>query len=414
MKLCSLILLAFALGLFPAPAQDLAITGARVLSMTGTEATEATIVIRGGRIADIGPGVKVPEDLTAIDATGLTVTPGLVLAHSSDGLDRANEMTPVVPYVSVLDSLDPSSRFFEDAARDGHLVIGVMPGNGTIIGGMGRVVQPRGLTVEDMTVIPDLGLKFSLIPAQNTSRAAQLSKLRAALDDALQHLEKKKRDADSKTVSSTGNVPLDLQALQVERRKEALVRALLGDVPVVIACATAADVEKAHKILDDYKLRGTLWVAPTAWRAAPLLAKRGAPVILSSDFEVDEVDPDTGKEVHRVMPKILHEAKVKFAVTSASSSLGRRYLWYQAACLVRYGLSREEAWAAVTTIPAGILGLGERKGSLAKGKDADLVFWTDDPLSGMAWVDRTVIGGRVSYERSKDPRLAEVFGVEAR
>jgi imidazolonepropionase-like amidohydrolase len=396
----------------PAQCQDVLVKDARVITLAGPELSKGAILIQEGRITAVGADVQAPPEVSVINAKDLVAMPGFVLAHTSEGLDRPNEVVPVAPYVSVLDSLDPASNFFEDSLRDGHLTLCVMPGSGTVIGGMGRIVQPRGLTVEDMTVVAEPGLKLSLIPPQG-NRASHLARLRAALDDAKAHLEKKKHDSSLKPEDLSGNWSLDLEALQVERRKQALLRLLLGEYPAYVACGTAADVLQALKLAGEYAIKVRLVCGPGTWRAAPLLAEKKIPVILTPELEVQEFDPEAGKDVRRIIPKLFHDAGVRFALTSTSGSLGRRYLWYQAACLVRYGIPREQALAAVTSTAAELIGLGDRKGSLAKGMDGDLVLLTDDPLSGRAWVDRALVLGRVVYERNKDPRLAEIFGQKA-
>lgn len=396
-----------------AGAQDLVVTNARIVPVGAAEIPRGSVLVRGGRIEAVGADVAAPPEVPVLDAAGRTVLPGFVLAHTSEGMDRPNEVVPVVPYVSVLDAIDPTSAFFEDSLRDGHLTIAVMAGNNTVIGGMGRIVHPRGLTVEDMTIVADPGMKISLVPSSG-NRAAHLAKLRAALDEAKAYLEKKKRDSSVKPEDLTGNAAFDLDAFQVERRRQALLRLLQGDYPAYVACGTAGDVLAALKLGEDYGLKLRLVCGPGTWRAAPELAARKVAVILTPELEIQEWDPDAGKEVTRIVPKIFKDAGVKFALTSTSQSLGRRYLWYQAACLVRYGFTRDEALAAVTSVPAELIGLGERKGSLAPGRDGDLVVLTDDPFSGRAWVDRAVVGGRVVYERAKDPRLAEVIGSKVR
>ena len=106
---------------------------------------------------------------------------------------------------------------------------------------------------------------------------------------------------------------------------------------------------------------------------------------------------------------------VEFAVTARPSTLGQRYLWYQAAALVRFGIPRDVALKSVTLVPARALGLEKSKGSLEVGKDGDLLVLTADPLSGQAWVDTGVIEGKVVYERRTDRRLAEpVVAIPAR
>jgi imidazolonepropionase-like amidohydrolase len=196
----------------------------------------------------------------------------------------------------------------------------------------------------------------------------------------------------------------------VEKRRVAMSRMLEGELQAWVNCATAGDVVQALRLAKEFGLKMKLVLGPGTWRAADLVKKSGLPVILKASVILRETDPDSGKEVERNLAKILHDKGVKFAITTDTTTFGRRYLWYQAACLVRYGLPRQDALAAITTTPAKIIGLGDRKGSLAKDKDGDLLVFTSDPLSGRAWVDQAVIGGRIVYERKNDPRLAEIFG----
>ncbi|MSR74603.1 MAG: hypothetical protein EXS14_03915 [Planctomycetes bacterium] len=386
--------------------QDVLIRGGKVIPCKGAELAEADVLVRNGRIEAVGKGLTTDGSASVVDARGRVVMPGFVLAHTSEGMDRTNEMVPVTPYISVLDGVDPSRPFFEDCLRDGHLTIALMPGERTIIGGTGVILRPHGLVVEDLLQSDNAGMKLSLIPSAG-NRAAHLAKLRAALDDAKQHMERKQAESGA---TASGNVRFDLEAFQLDRRKRELARMLRGEIPAWIACGTPADVDQALRLVEEYKLKARLVLGGGTWRAFPLLTGKNMPVILDSEFEFRETDPETGEEVIRNLPQLLKKAGVKFAVTTAPSSLGRRYLWYQAASLVRAGLSREEALAAVTCDAADAIGLGARKGSLEVGKDADILVLTDDPLSGRAWVEVGIIGGKVAYERSKDPRLTEIFG----
>jgi imidazolonepropionase-like amidohydrolase len=402
---CALIaclLLATGLG-----AQDLLLRGGRVITVSGPELPRADVWVQGGRIAAVGEDLAVPPEVPTHVVRGLTVMPGFVVGHTSGGLDLANEQVPVTPYVSVLDSLDPSSTYFEDSLRDGHLTLLVLPGDRTIIGGLGRVVQPRGLTVEDMTLVPDAGMKISLIPPSGT-RASHLAKLRSALDDGLRHWrEVREKNLDRK---ESGNLAIDLAAFQADKRKAALVRMLKGEIPAYIACGTAADVERALELIDQYKLQGRLVCHPPCFRAARLLGSRkDVPVLLVGALEHADRDPDTGEDIVRIVPKELHAAGVRFGVSHQPGALGPRYLWYQAASLVRYGMTRSEALAAVTLVPAEFARVADRKGSLDSGKDADLLVLSDDPLSGRAWVEEAYIQGVKVYERRRDPRLRGLF-----
>jgi hypothetical protein len=389
------------------PAQDLLVKNGRVITCAGPEIS-ADVRIENGRIAEIGPDLKAPFRVPTVDAKGKVVMPAFVLAHTTEGLDRPNELMDIVPFVSVLDSIDPSRPFFDDCTRDGVYTISIMPGERTVVGGMGRIVRPVGRTVEDMTIVGEPGLKISMVPAQG-GRAAHLAKLRAALDDAQRHLETREREADTRP---TGNITLDLEALSIERRKSALVRLLKRELPAYVACVEAGDVWRALELVKEFPMDVRFVVGPRCWRAATMLKEAKVPVIVGPDFDYEEVDPETGKMVTRDIVKALHAAGVEFAVTARPSTLGQRYLWYQAASLVRAGIPRDAALRSVTLVAAKTLGLDKSKGSLEAGKDGDLLVLTADPLSGEAWVDTGVIEGRIVYERRNDRRLAEVLGTK--
>ena len=409
--------LVFCMSVCGLPAQDLVIKGARVLTGKSWKARRANILVKDGRIAKVGRLGKVDPTLPVIKAVGRIVMPGFIEAHTSRGMRTQNERMSIVPFVTVLDIINPADVFFEDSLRDGHLTLQVMPGNNTVIGGMGVIVHPFGLTVKDMTVVEEAGLKISLIPASG-NRAAHLAQLRAALDrarDRLDRLEKEGRLEDESKLS--GNWDVDLEALEVERKERQMLRLLKEEVRAWFACGTPGDVLAALRLMQDYGIKGRLLCGPGTWRAARMLGKRKIPVVLSPTLEIEERDPETGKIVRRIIPKIFHDAGVEFAMTANHSSdggLGQRYLWYQAAAMVRYGVPRETALAAVTSVPARLIGLGDRKGTIEPGKDADLLILTEPPLSGRAWVDLAIIGGRVAYNRKHDPRLAEVFGAGSR
>jgi imidazolonepropionase-like amidohydrolase len=390
-------------------AQDLLVRNARVITCAGPELAGADVRIENGKIAEIGQRLRAPFRVPTIDAKDKVVMPAYVMAYTTEGVDRPNEVMDVVPFVSVLDSIDPSRPFFDDMTRDGVFTLSIMPGDRTVVGGMGRVIRPVGRVVEEMTIVADAGLKISMLPPPGGNRAAHLAKLRAALEDAQRHLEAKERDTETKP---TGNLQLDLDALSIERRKAALVRLLKREIPAYVSCGEAGDVWRILELVKEFPIDVRLVLGPKCWRAAPMLAKAKVPVILLPDMDSDEVDPETGKTVTRVLPKSLYDAGVEFAVTARPSTLGQRYIWYQAASLVRFGIPRDFALKSATLFPARALGLDKTKGSLEVGKDGDLLVLTADPLSGQAWVDIGVIEGKVVYERRNDKRLAEVLGLK--
>ncbi len=392
----------------PVAAQDLVVRNARLIGADGSPSAKTDIRIADGKIAEIKESLgPVPVRIPVVDAKGRFVSPAFVLAHTAEGMDRQNENMEVTPFVSVLDAIDPTLPFFDNMLRDGVYTLHIMPGDRTLVGGIGRVIRPSGRVVEDMTIDADSGLKISMMPVSG-NRATHIAKLRATLDDAKRHLETREQATDTKP---TGNLTVDLAVLQVERRKSTLVRLLKREIPAFITCQTSGDVLRALEIGREFNLDVRLILWPETWRAAKQIADAKVKVILAPEMWSEETDPETGKPVRRFLPKILHDAGISFAVTTAQTSLGQRYLWYQAAVLIRHGVPKDAAWRSITSTAASALGLDRAKGALEVGKDADLLILSADPLGGQAWVDVGVAEGRIVYDRVKDRRLKEVLGL---
>jgi imidazolonepropionase-like amidohydrolase len=389
--------------------QELVVRNARLMGTGAADGPKVDLRVVDGKIAAVGESVgPVSPRTPVVDAKGRFVTPAFVLAHTWEGMDRANEVMDVTPFVSVTDAIDPTSSFFDNMLRDGVYTIHVAPGDRTAIGGLGAVVRPTALVVEEMTIVPEASVKISMIPPQG-NRAAHMAKIRAALEDARRHMESKERATDTKP---TGNFAADLEALQLDRRKAPLVRLLKREIPAFVSCAVAGDVTRALDLEKEFGIDVRLALGPDTWRAASVVASTKKVAVVGPRFWSEEEDPETGAVVRRFLPKVLSDAGATFAVVSVQTSLGERYLWYQAATLIRHGIAKDAAWASVTSRAAEVLGLGASKGSLDVGKDADLLVWTDDPMSGRAWVDVGVSEGRVVYERVKDRRLADLLGIQ--
>jgi imidazolonepropionase-like amidohydrolase len=438
----------FALLLLPvvSAAQDqLAIKGGRILPIVGEPIEDGVILVRDGTIQAVGPDVAIPIEARVIDATGKVVLPGFVEAHSPEPLVQANEVNPNVPFISVVDAIDPNAIFFEEARRNGVTTAHAIPGNSTMFGGKSAVVKTSGTFAEDMILRRDAALKLSLRPSGAASRMSHLARLRRELDETLRYMksldekkaEQEKAEADDEADSEEeGDDPDDASAPQDEDeepadegespssdkdstepdpQREALVRLLKGELPAFIYCELAMDVPQALKLIDEYELDATLILGRDCYKAVDLVAGRDLPAILDPDLVFWETDPRTDEDEQIVLPRIYREAGVPITFqTSGSSSfsassLGPSYLWYQAATAVKYGMPRAEALEALTIRPARMLGVDQFVGSIEQGKDADLVILTGDPLRLGTWVDTTIVDGQVVYRRDEDTRLKELL-----
>ncbi|MCI0455455.1 MAG: amidohydrolase family protein [Gemmataceae bacterium] len=431
------------------PAQDqLAIKGGRIIPIAGQPMEAGIILIRDGRIQSVGRDLTIPSDYRVIDATGKVVLPGFIEAHSARGMDRANERNDNVPFLSVLDAIDPGQDYFEDCRRNGVTSVAIVPGDDTMIGGQAAVIKTAGTFVDQMIVKRQAGIKLSLRPLAGRSRMSHLATLRRELDTARDFLQEEQEKAKVATTSSAGQAKTDpngskapeaeqpqpppareaqpgtpeAQPVDTTLRREALLRLLKGEMPAFIYCDAAMDVPQALKLIQEYRLRAILVLGQNCYKAAKQLATSKLPVILNPTLVFWETDPRTGEDRKIVLPKIYREAGVPvtfqvtgiaggslFAPPGLPATLGTNYLWYQAATAVKYGTPVAEALEAITLRPARWLGVDGLAGSIEPGKDADLVILTGDPLKLNTWVETTLVRGKVVYERDKDRKLQHLL-----
>jgi imidazolonepropionase-like amidohydrolase len=426
-RLAGLVLLGSA-----ASAQTIAIKAGRIITRAGPDVEDGVILIVDGKIEAIGKEVEIPWDAEVLDAGEHVAFPGLVESQAVRGMDRPNENVDVAPYLDVRDSLDPVNFYFEDALRQGVTTINVQQGPATVIGGQGRIVRPIGMTVEEMTVRPAAGMKLSAKPKPGKSRVTQAQTLRRAFDDLRRHLldlvqqkedgnDQARREAlfqgrdfekpenkEGKPFKSAATWKVEgFEAVprgEVDEKMEPLLRLVEGRIPAFVHCDEPMDVHLALEVASEngFLHRTVLVLESECWKAADVIAERGVPVILLPSLVHRERDPLTGEELETFVPGVFDEKGVRYAFGGAGDS--SEGLLFQAAFAVGRGLEREKALAAVTSAPAALIGLGDRVGTLEKGKDGNVVLLTGDPLSITSLVDWVVIDGTLAYDRSKDVR----------
>lgn len=420
----------------------IAIRCGRIITQAGPDIENGIIVIEDGRITHVGAESKrTPWDAEVLEHPELTAFPGFVEAHTTRGMDRANENIEVAPFLDVRDSIDPINFFFEDALRSGITTINVQQGPQCVIGGQGRVVKPVGLTVEDMTVRPSSGLKLVVGGRQGRSRATQAQAMRKAFGELRQYLEKlvqdtkdgkdtarrealfQGRDMD-KDENKTGRemegvAPWKVADFKivprgdVDEKQEPLLRLVEGKLMAFVQCDGAGTVDMALSIAREngFLANTVLVLDGDSWKAADSIAEAGVPVVLGPTLLYVERDPVTGKEIETFVPKVFADKKIRFALQSQNPTA--QSLWYQAATCVGYGIDRKLALDSVTRTAADILHLGDRVGSLEPGRDGNVILLNGDPLSVTSTVQYVVIEGNLVYDRSKDARARQLLeGIE--
>ncbi len=424
------------------PPDKVALTGGRIIPVSGAPIEQGTVLIERGKIVAVGKDVEVPYDARVFDVSGKVVFPGMINVHTWRGMDIPNENRPVTPHLDARDALDPSQLFFEDCLRLGTTGVHVIPANNTVIGGVGRVVRPIGMTVAEMTIAEGAFLKISATPRRGHDRMLQMAMLRETfleLDDYLAKLAEKRYEEKLKEDEKEIEVgPAEarkrgrelIRAEDIDDQHRNLLRLRGGQVRVegedgptlfkplgaFVYCGNAMDVALAVKVANDngFFARTVLVLGGDCYKAVRELKQAARPVVLPSQLTHRETNPLTGEVRETFVPKEIFEAGLLFAlVPGPDDSYAERMLTYQAAQCVRHGIPRDEALRAITLNPAKMLGLEKRLGSIEPGKDAHLVIFSGDPLDFTSVVEKVFIDGILAYEREKDVRLQRLLSSEA-
>ncbi len=397
----------------PALGQDvIAVKGGRIVPIGAPAIDDGVVLIQNGRISKVGKAadVEIPWSAKVVDATGKTVLPTWVLAHSQSGQRGLNENMQNVPWLSVADAIDPAAVFFEDCLRNGVGTVHVMPGDQTLLGGFGMVLRPFGRTVEDMAVAGNTGIKMSLL-AQNGGRLQQVRRLRRALADVREYLaDFDRRKAEFDKEKSAGAIPADKTwTEEIDRTKKGAADLVQKKAKGWLYVPSFAEVDEALRLSQDLDLQIVL--GANVDEAIGMIARLQQAVVLDDTLEYFETDEETQVEKKLCSAKLLADAGVPFALSLGTSG-PTSYPWWQLGTCVRNGVSRDKALEALTIVPAGMLGLGDQIGSIAEGKLGNLQVLTGDPLQATTWVETVLLEGEVVYERAKDPRLQYLFGSE--
>src|SRR6266849_679403 len=384
-----------------------AISGGRIVPITGDDIERGTVLMENGKIAAVGAEVTIPDDARVVDATGSWVLPGFIEAHGHVGASEeaegwagqdTNEMTePVTAHVRAIDAINPADMGFRDAISGGVLAVNVNPGSGNPIGGQTVALKCWGRTVDEMALRQPSGMKSAL--GENpkrvygeqkktpSTRLGTAAVIRGALVAAANYLERIQAE-QGKPVAERKPVERDLKL-------EALGLVLRRQIPWRQHCHRADDIATAIRIADEFGYDLVIDHGTEAHLLADIIAARGIPVIigplLTSRSKVELRNRSLAN------PGRLAKAGVTIAITTDHPVVPINFLAHQAALSVKDGLDRETALRALTINPARIAGIDDRLGSIEVGKDADLVIWSGDPLDVLSRAVRVFIDGAEIY-----------------
>lgn len=366
-----------------------ALFGQQVHSMAGPTIDDGVVLLEGGRITAVGRAadVAVPEGFTRVHVAVLT--PGLVDAHSVVGLsgllnyghdqEQLDRSASLQPELSAIDAYNPRDPLVEFVRSLGVTTLHTGHAPGELVSGGTILVKTVGGSVDEALfdreaayarpVMVAATLGASAVEGDKKSpgtRAKLVAVLRAELIKAQEYVAKLAAAAEGE------RPPRDLKL-------EALARVLSGEVPLLVTAQRATDIDAALRIAHEFQIRIVLDGAAEAYLRLDQIRAAGVAVLLHPTME------RAGGELENLSmttAQRLAEAGIPFALQSGYESYvpKTRIVLFEAAVACKQGLSFERSLASITIEPARILGIDERVGSLAAGKDGDVALWDGDPF----------------------------------
>jgi len=405
--------------------QALVVRGAKIYPISGPPIENGVMVVRGGRIEAVGAAgsVTIPADARIIDANGKVLMPGIVDTHSHIGIignppvpanvDANEGSGPLQPQLRAIDAINPNAAGIRIATAGGITTANIMPGSGNVMGGQTAYVKLRGRTIEDMVIPGTIG-GMKMANGENPKHygrrdQAPMTRMEEAALARREYTKaqeyKRKWDEYNKAVAA-GNK--DAKEPERDLGMDALVQVLEGKRIVQHHTHRADDIMTVVRIAEEFHYRVVIHHGTEAYLVADELAKRHIPVTLTI------VDSPGGKleaiNVNEHAAAILERAGVKVAINTDDDINSSRFIIREAALAVRGGMSEEGALRALTINGADMLDLGDRIGTLEKGKDADFILLSGPPFSVYTKVLETWIEGQKVFDRNNPADLHYATG----
>jgi imidazolonepropionase-like amidohydrolase len=390
------------------------IRNATILTITHGTIEHGSILIRDGKIAEVGQDVHAPEGATIIDASGQFVMPGIIDCHSHIAVDGSvNEGAPAVSSMAnIADVLNPEDIVIYDDLAGGVTVANVLHGSANPIGGQTQVIKLRwGQPADKLPFEGALpGIKFALGENPKRSNFApppgfpqRYPATRMGVEEVIREAFTEAKDYKKHWDEYNQRKAAGEQNLILPRRNvvlEPLVEVMEGKRYVHAHSYRADEILMLIRVANEFgfKVR-TFQHVLEGYKIADEIAASGAGASTFSDWWAYKV------EAYDAIPynaALMAERGVVVSVNSDDAEEAR-HLNQEAAKAMRWGgMSEVEALKLVTLNPAIQLGIDSRVGSVDPGKDADLVIFDHHPLSVYAVAQKVLIDGHVYFDRQRD------------
>lgn len=357
------------------------------------------VLLKNGKINQIAKGINASNAM-AIDGTGMYLSPGIIDEHSHIAAVSINEGGhSVTSEVRIADNLNPEDINIYRQLSGGVTSSHILHGSANTIGGQTQLIKLRwGANDNDLKFEGAAPfIKFAL--GENVKRTTsnnnnRFPDTRMGVEEVLMSAFARAKDYErsKKDVAFRRDLQLD-----------ALVEILNNKRFITCHSYVQSEITAAIRVADKMGFKfNTFTHILEGYKVADKMKVHGANGSTFSDWwnykmEVIDAIPQNAA--------IMQRAGVNVAINSDDAEMARR-LNQEAAKSIKYaGMTQLEAFKMVTLNPAIMLHVADRVGSIKVGKDADLVLWTDNPLSIYAKANKTIVDGIVYFDRDRDMQL---------
>lgn len=380
------------------------------------------VLVKGGKIMQVGKNIA-DATATAIDGSGKYLTAGIIDEHSHIATASINEgAQSVTSEVRIGDNLNPDDINIYRQLAGGVTTSHILHGSANTIGGQTQLIKLRwgadaeGLKFKDA----DLFIKFAL--GENVKRTTSSANNRfpdtrmgveQVLADAFQRAVDYERAIKKAASVSSGKKKQAVNPFTKVRRNlelDALVEIMNKKRFITCHSYVQSEITYAMRVAEKFGFRiNTFTHILEGYKVADKIKTHGANVSTFSDWFGYKVEVTDAIAYNAA---IMQKTGLNVCINSDDAEMARR-LNQEAAKTVKYGgVPEAEAWKMVTINPAKALHINDRTGSIKVGKDADLVLWSDNPLSIYAKPEKTMVDGILYFDLARDIQLRSIISAE--
>jgi len=412
-------------GVLP-PRGTIAIRNARIVTVSGPDIENGTVVIRDGKIEAVGANVSVPAGAQTIDGRGLSVYPGMIDAGTNMGLVEVPQGANGTVDLSEVGDLNPNAKaIIAVNPHSAHVAVTRVEGitntltapTGGLISGQAALINLLGTAPKEMAVVPQAALVINY-PRVGFSgggfgggfqQPANLADTLSANERQVEQIRKMLRDAEAYGRAQDAYAK-DKSLPRPDRNVvlEPLVPYVRGEQPVIFRADREAEIRGALRFAEEMKLKPIILGGDDAWKVASLLKEKNVPVILTGIFSLPGREDDAYDSLYE-NPAKLQQAGVRFCISTGDAGPEVRNLAQYAGMAAAFGLSKADAVKSVTLYPAQILNVADRLGSIEVGKMANLVVTDGDLLEIRTRIRFLLIDGRPVVLTSRHTELNDAF-----